>query len=138
MRHTGKNVLNSLQCSITIQLKQQRYSEYKEEMSKNSNKAKRASNSSRRNNHGDQVGGNRREIQYREEGQEYGKIIKAFGDGRFQVICGDNRLRMGKVRGTLRKKVYCKPVSCLPTATFMSHHIINIYDLCDSVRMMSF
>ncbi len=83
-------------------------------MPKNS-KAKK--NSSRRSNQGDQIG-NRREIQYKEDGQEYAKIIKAFGDSRFQMACGDNRVRTGKVRGTMRNKVFVRLVSASPIFRF--------------------
>lgn len=76
-------------------------------MSKNNNK-KKSANSSKRSSKGDQPGGNRRELVYKEDGQEYGKIIKALGDSRFQMACSDNRVRMGKVRGTMRNRVYVK------------------------------
>ncbi len=74
-------------------------------MSKNSNK-KKASNSSKRGKQGDLNG--RRELIFKEDGQEYAKIVRAFGDGRFQLACGDKRVRSGKVCGKMRNKVWVK------------------------------
>lgn len=40
------------------------------------------------------------------EDQEYGKIIKSCGNGRFQIQCFDGKNRLGIIAGNMRKKVW--------------------------------
>lgn len=40
--------------------------------------------------------------------QEYGKILKVSGGGRFRVFCFDGRERMGTICGQMRKRVWVK------------------------------
>ena len=40
------------------------------------------------------------------EDQEYGRIINACGNGRFQVYCFDGKERMGVIAGNMRKRVW--------------------------------
>lgn len=40
------------------------------------------------------------------EDQEYGKVIKAMGNGRFEIQCFDGKTRMGIVAGNMRKRVW--------------------------------
>ena len=47
----------------------------------------------------------KRELIYKEEGQEYAQITKMLG-GRIEVSCFDGIKRMGHIRGKLRKKVW--------------------------------
>lgn len=51
-------------------------------------------------------GGQKRELIYKEEGQEYAQITKMLGNGRLEVTCFDGIKRMGHIRGKLRKKVW--------------------------------
>ncbi|CCE81961.1 Piso0_002646 [Millerozyma farinosa CBS 7064] len=51
-------------------------------------------------------GGQKRELIYKEEGQEYAQITKMLGNGRIEVSCFDGIKRMGHIRGKLRKKVW--------------------------------
>lgn len=51
-------------------------------------------------------GGQKRELIYKEEGQEYAQITKMLGNGRIEVACFDSIKRMGHIRGKLRKKVW--------------------------------
>lgn len=51
-------------------------------------------------------GGQKRELYYKEEGQEYGQVTKMLGNGRIEVTCFDGIKRMGHIRGKLRKKVW--------------------------------
>lgn len=51
-------------------------------------------------------GGQKRELIYKEEGQEYGQVTKMLGNGRIEVSCFDSVKRMGHIRGKLRKKVW--------------------------------
>lgn len=40
------------------------------------------------------------------EDQEYGKIIRAMGNGRFEVECFDGKTRVGIIAGNMRKRVW--------------------------------
>jgi len=40
------------------------------------------------------------------EDQEYGKVIRAMGGGRFDIQCFDGKNRMGIIAGNMRKKVW--------------------------------
>lgn len=50
--------------------------------------------------------GQKRELIYKEELQEYAQITKMLGNGRLEVSCFDGVKRMGHIRGKLRKKVW--------------------------------
>lgn len=51
-------------------------------------------------------GAQKRELIYKEDGQEYAQITKMLGNGRIEVGCFDGTKRMGHIRGKLRKKVW--------------------------------
>ena len=53
-----------------------------------------------------QVIGERRELLYKEEGQEYGQILRLLGSGRVEVNCFDNVKRLCTIRGKLRHRVW--------------------------------
>ena len=40
------------------------------------------------------------------EDQEYGKVIRAMGNGRFEIQCFDGKTRMGIIAGNMRKRVW--------------------------------
>jgi translation initiation factor 1A len=40
------------------------------------------------------------------EDQEYGKIMRAMGNGRFEIQCFDGKLRTGILAGNMRKRVW--------------------------------
>lgn len=40
------------------------------------------------------------------EDQEYGKVIRAMGNGRFEIQCFDGKIRMGIIAGNMRKRVW--------------------------------
>jgi len=40
------------------------------------------------------------------EDQEYGKIVRAMGNGRFDIDCFDGKNRMGILAGKMRKKIW--------------------------------
>ncbi|CEP22059.1 Eukaryotic translation initiation factor 1A Short=EIF-1A; AltName: Full=EIF-4C [Cyberlindnera jadinii] len=50
--------------------------------------------------------GQKRELIYKEEGQEYAQITKMLGNGRVEASCYDGIKRMAHIRGKLRKKVW--------------------------------
>lgn len=47
-----------------------------------------------------------RKVEYKKEGQEYGKIIKALGNKRFSVQCGDGKIRIAHVPGSFRRRIW--------------------------------
>ena len=50
--------------------------------------------------------GLKRELEFKEEGQEYAQILKLLGNGRAECNCMDGKKRMGTIRGTMRKRVW--------------------------------
>ena len=72
-------------------------------MGKSSGKGKGGKNRRRGKNDNS---GQKRELIYKEEGQEYAQITKMLGNGRIEVSCFDGIKRMGHIRGKLRKKVW--------------------------------
>jgi translation initiation factor 1A len=42
------------------------------------------------------------------EGETLGKILEMLGDGRFKVICADGQIRVARLPGRLRKKLWLK------------------------------
>lgn len=48
--------------------------------------------------------GPKRELIYKEEGQEYAQITKMLGNGRVEASCFDGIKRMAHIRGKLRKR----------------------------------
>lgn len=48
----------------------------------------------------------KRELIFKEEGQEYAQIVKMLGNGRVEAACFDGVKRLAHIRGKLRKKVW--------------------------------
>ena len=48
----------------------------------------------------------RRDLIYKEDGQEYAEVQKALGDGRFTMQCYDNISRIGKIRGKDHRRMW--------------------------------
>ena len=55
-------------------------------------------------------GETRRELIYKEDGQEYAQVQKMLGDGRVQLQCYDGVARLGLIRGTMKRRVWISPV----------------------------
>lgn len=53
-----------------------------------------------------QGGSFRREIIFKEYGQEYALITKMLGNGHCECKCYDDVVRMGNIRGKMRKRVW--------------------------------
>ncbi|CDH60548.1 eukaryotic translation initiation factor 1a [Lichtheimia corymbifera JMRC:FSU:9682] len=49
---------------------------------------------------------NKRELIFKEEGQEYAQVAKMLGNGRLEAHCFDGVKRLAHIRGALRKKVW--------------------------------
>jgi len=48
----------------------------------------------------------RRELVFKEDGQEYAQVIKMLGNGRLEAMCFDGEKRLAHIRGKMRKKVW--------------------------------
>ena len=48
----------------------------------------------------------KRELVFKEDGQEYAQVTKMLGNGRLEAICFDGVTRLCHIRGKLRKKVW--------------------------------
>ena len=50
--------------------------------------------------------GFKRELVYKEEGQEYAQVLKMLGSGRLECYCFDGQKRLAHIRGKMQKKVW--------------------------------
>tara|TARA_B110000305_G_C19119706_1_gene483772 strand:+ start:152 stop:607 length:456 start_codon:yes stop_codon:yes gene_type:complete len=50
--------------------------------------------------------GERRELLIKEEGQEYGQILRLLGNGRLEANCFDGKKRVCTIRGKMRGRVW--------------------------------
>jgi translation initiation factor 1A len=48
----------------------------------------------------------KRELTFKEDGQEYAQVLKMLGNGRLDAQCFDGTKRLAHIRGKLRKKVW--------------------------------
>ncbi|XP_039265938.1 eukaryotic translation initiation factor 1A, X-chromosomal-like [Styela clava] len=67
------------------------------------NKGKGGKNRRRGKNENDRE---KRELIFKEDGQEYAQVIKMLGNGRLEAMCFDGVKRLCHIRGKLRKKVW--------------------------------
>ena len=89
--------------------------------------------------------GLKRELVFKEDGQEYAQVIKMLGNGRLEAMCFDGVKRLCHIRGKLRKKVWINQSDIIlvglrdyqasfPFTSFFSNsahiHILTIYILC--------
>ncbi|WVQ92174.1 translation initiation factor eIF-1A [Cryptococcus gattii] len=51
-------------------------------------------------------GENKRELIFKEDGQEYAQVVKMLGNGRLEAKCQDGESRLAQIRGQMRKKVW--------------------------------
>ncbi|KAI8872342.1 nucleic acid-binding protein [Ramicandelaber brevisporus] len=49
---------------------------------------------------------NKRELVFKEDGQEYAQVLRMVGGGRLEAQCFDGTKRLAHIRGTMRKKVW--------------------------------
>ncbi|GJR52842.1 eukaryotic translation initiation factor 1A [Tanacetum coccineum] len=48
----------------------------------------------------------KRELEFKKEGQEYGQVLRMLGNGRCEVLCSDKTTRLSHICGKLHKKVW--------------------------------
>jgi len=66
------------------------------------NKGKGGKNRRRGKNEGEI----KRELIFKEDGQEYAQVLRMLGNGRLEAQCFDGETRLCHIRGKLRKKVW--------------------------------
>jgi translation initiation factor 1A len=66
------------------------------------NKGKGGKNRRRGKNEGDM----KRELVFKEDGQEYAQVMRMLGNGRLEAACFDGTRRLCHIRGKMRKKVW--------------------------------
>nr|CCA25653.1 conserved hypothetical protein [Albugo laibachii Nc14] len=49
---------------------------------------------------------NKRELEFKEDGQQYAQVVRMLGNGRLEAYCFDGVTRLGHIRGKMRKKVW--------------------------------
>ena len=50
--------------------------------------------------------GEKRDITFKEDGQEYGQVLRMLGGGRVECMCPDGKKKTCLIRGTMRKRVW--------------------------------
>ncbi|KAJ2559313.1 Translation initiation factor 1A [Coemansia sp. RSA 1933] len=68
------------------------------------NKGKGGKN--RRRGKNDKDESSKRELIFKEEGQEYAQVVKMLGNGRLEASCFDGVSRLAQIRGSMRKKIW--------------------------------
>jgi translation initiation factor 1A len=53
-------------------------------------------------------GPQKRELEYKDDSQEYAQVVRMLGNSRCQVQCFDGVSRLAHIRGNMRKKVWIK------------------------------
>tara|TARA_Y100000389_G_scaffold203960_1_gene254276 strand:+ start:373 stop:831 length:459 start_codon:yes stop_codon:yes gene_type:complete len=48
----------------------------------------------------------KRQLEFKEEQQEYALIVKMLGNSRCECLCSDGRTRLGHIRGSMKKRVW--------------------------------
>lgn len=66
------------------------------------NKGKGGKNRRRGKNENDE----KRELTFKEDGQEYAQVTRMLGNGRLEAVCFDGQKRLCHIRGKMRKKVW--------------------------------
>ena len=66
------------------------------------NKGKGGKNRRRGKNENEET---KRQLEFKEPGQEYSQVVRMLGNGRCECYCFDGVTRLGHIRGKMRKKV---------------------------------
>ena len=48
----------------------------------------------------------KRELEFKEDGQEYAQVLRLLGNGRVECQCFDGNKRMGTIRGAMKNRVW--------------------------------
>ena len=69
----------------------------------------------------------KRELVFKEDGQEYAQVIKMLGNGRLEAKCFDGPLRLAHIRGKLRKKVWINQGDIILLSVPSLHLLGSVY-----------
>ena len=72
----------------------------------------------------------KRELVFREDGQEYAQVTKMLGNGRLEALCFDGEKRLAHIRGKMRKKVCSRYFP-------LTYNSLIIQTRCGSTRVTS-
>src|SRR6478609_9990740 len=83
--------------------------------------------------------GIKRQLTFKEDGQEYGRVTKLLGNCNVDVECADETKRIGHIRGAMRKKVWIKvhDICLVSLRDFQDGKadIVHVYD-ADECRLL--
>ena len=48
----------------------------------------------------------KRELEFKDDGQEYGQVLRLLGNGRVECYCMDGKKRMCTIRGSMKNRVW--------------------------------
>ena len=48
----------------------------------------------------------KRELEFKQEGQDFGQVLRMLGNGRIECICADAKKRTCTIRGSMKKRVW--------------------------------
>ncbi|KAL1155972.1 hypothetical protein V6Z11_A08G060400 [Gossypium hirsutum] len=85
------------------------------------NKGKGGKNRKRGKNEADDE---KRELVFKEDGQEYAQVLRMLGNGRCEAMCIDGTKRLCHIRGKMHKKAYGE----LPENTRLNEGIVDEED----------
>uniref|UniRef100_A0A673WE58 Eukaryotic translation initiation factor 4C n=1 Tax=Salmo trutta TaxID=8032 RepID=A0A673WE58_SALTR len=77
----------------------------------------------------------KRELVFKEDGQEYAQVIKMLGNGRLEAMCFDGVKRLCHIRGKLRKKVMVYTVAYIVVPLDQKADVILKYN-ADEARSL--
>merc|ERR1712087_27578 len=50
--------------------------------------------------------GEKRDLEFKEDGQEYGQVLRMLGSGRIECMCPDGKKKTCTIRGAMKKRVW--------------------------------
>ena len=62
---------------------------------------------------GKNVVNEKKQLEIKQEGENYAQVTKVLGNGRFTVMCCDSKERIGIIRGSMRKRVWVNHLDIL-------------------------
>merc|ERR1712060_410190 len=76
------------------------------------------------------------ELEFKEDGQEYGQVFRMLGNGRCEVACFDGVKRLCHIRGKMRKKVWVNQGDIVVKYTSEEARNLKTYgELPDTVKI---
>ena len=66
----------------------------------------------------------KRELEFKDEGEEYAQVQKLLGQGRMMVYCFDGKTRLAKIRGKFKRRVWIQLSKILRLFKYIYRFII--------------